>query len=72
MSTKKKIALQIVGGGETFLCAFEEEETRKEWMTALEANKGKEVGGSLDTTGSGKKKKQSTAMRIKKKMWVDL
>jgi len=64
---KKKIAIQVATGGDTFLFAFEDEDKRKDWLVALEEHKTKEVSSPANSVGSTPgKKKQSTSMRIKK------
>jgi len=60
--TKKKFGIELDTNGEIFLLALENEEERKEWHTAISDNLEKEPGSS----NSGIKKKQSTAMRLKK------
>eukprot|EP01123_Difflugia_compressa_P007122 TRINITY_DN1964_c0_g1_i1.p1 TRINITY_DN1964_c0_g1~~TRINITY_DN1964_c0_g1_i1.p1 ORF type:complete len:302 (+),score=73.63 TRINITY_DN1964_c0_g1_i1:154-1059(+) len=61
---KKKFGFEIASGGETYIFAFEEEDKRKEWIAAIEEHRGKEVGHSAGSDHG--KKKQSTAMRVKK------
>jgi len=64
---KKKFAIEIESNGESHLIATETEEERKEWHTAISENQDKEPGTSSNAP-SNAKKKQSTAMRVKKKM----
>jgi len=61
---KKKFAIEIEFNGESYLIATENEEERKDWHTAISENQDKDPGGN-STSASGKKK-QSTAMRLKK------
>lgn len=63
---KKKLAIKITKGSEEDFVAFDTEEARTEWLTALKANVDKEVGVGTEQT-SKSKKSQSTAMRLKKK-----
>jgi len=60
---KKKFAIKIAKESATEFVAFDTEEARKEWLTALKANVDKEPGKGDRT----KAKKQSTVMRMKKK-----
>jgi len=63
---KKKFAIEIESCGESYLIATESEEERKEWHTAISDNHDKEPGSSGSAGPSSSKKKQSTAMRVKK------